>query len=165
MFIAHIPAGYLASNLLSQKSQNRRKLVATGVVCSFLPDLDLLWFYLIDNRQTPHHEYIFHWPLFWIACGSIAAVIAWALGRASLWPYIVTALACLLLHLLLDSFAAEIFWLRPFSDWHLNVVKVPARFDWWIWNFVLHWTFLAEIVICSAAGALFWRRRRARSDH
>ena len=155
MFIAHLPAGYLATRGLARRLEvppaQRGRLLAFGLVCSVLPDADLLWFYLIDNRQTEHHHYVTHWPLTWVALAVLAAALPWGAKRGAAHAFILTGLACLLLHMALDSFAASIFWLRPFSDLHLNAVTVPARFDWWVWNFVLHWTFAAEIAICLAA--------------
>ncbi len=163
MFIAHIPAGYLATNLLVRKQENRRGLLAVGLLCSILPDFDLLWFYLVDNRQTVHHEYLFHMPLFWISLALAAWFIAWIAGLKEMRSYIVVALVSVLLHLLLDSFAAEIYWLRPFSDVHLNLIEVPARFGWWVWNFIFHWTFAAELAIVAAAAIVWWRRTNGTS--
>jgi inner membrane protein len=77
--------------------------------------------------------------------------------RPRLYPFIGIALACLLLHMVLDSIAAEILWLKPFSDFEVNLVEVPARYDWWVWSFVLHWTFLLELAIVLAAGITLWR--------
>ena len=75
--------------------------------------------------------------------------------------YILVGLVCLTLHMFLDSFAAEIYWLKPFSDMHLNVVEVPARYGWWVWNFVFHWTFAVELAICLVAAAVLVRKRNA----
>ncbi len=160
MFIAHAPAGYLVSWLASRRSDNARSLIATGVLFSLLPDTDLLWFYLIDNRQTPHHEYLFHLPLFWLTLAVIAGILAILTKRRDFLTHIYVALVCLMVHMLLDSFAAEIYWLRPFSDTHLNAVNVPAQFNWWVWNFVLHWTFIVEVMICVAALVVFLRSRK-----
>ena len=55
MFVAHIPAGYLLTRYLSRGHADRKALILTGLVASVLPDTDLLWFYLVDNRQTAHH--------------------------------------------------------------------------------------------------------------
>ncbi len=161
MFIAHVPAGYLVSSLMAGERRNRSSLVGFGLFCSALPDFDLLWFYLVDNRQTAHHEYMFHWPLFWIALAIVAWLVASLLKIPALRPYIAIGIACLLTHMLLDSFASEIYWFRPLSDVHLNFVNVPALYGWWVWNFVLHWTFFAEVVICVLAGWLVLHRRRA----
>jgi inner membrane protein len=80
---------------------------------------------------------------------------------SQLKPFIGIALACLLLHMVLDSIAAEIGWLKPFAPYEVNLVQVPARYDWWVWSFVLHWTFLLELAIVLAAGVTLWRATRA----
>lgn len=160
MFIAHLPAGYLLARRMGRGHPQRTALIATGLVASILPDTDLLWFHLVDQRQTPHHAYMFHWPLFWVA----GAALAWGGARLLKWrsvePFIWVALAAVLLHMALDSVAAEIGWFRPFSDHGLNLVQVPARYDWWVWSFVLHWTFLAELAIVLAAGVTTWTDSR-----
>ncbi|MCA3439025.1 MAG: metal-dependent hydrolase [Rhodobacter sp.] len=160
MFIAHIPAGYLLARYQSRDHPDRKALILTGIAASVLPDTDLLWFYLVDQRQTVHHSYVFHWPLFWLGC----AVCAWAVARVGHWnrlyPFIRVTLACLLLHMVLDSIAAEIGWLQPFASYEVNLVEVPARYGWWVWNFILHWTFLAELAIVLAAGIMLWRDMR-----
>ncbi|MEZ5686655.1 MAG: metal-dependent hydrolase [Paracoccaceae bacterium] len=162
MFIAHLPAGYLLARSLSKDHLNKKWLVFTGLGASILPDTDLLWFYLVDNRQSVHHAYLFHMPFFWIALGALSLAIT----RLKKWrraePFIGVALLCLLLHMLLDTVAAEIGWLRPFSAIEWNLIKVPARFDWWVWSFVFHWTFLLELAIISAAAVALRQDLRAR---
>lgn len=162
MFISHLPAGYMMTRHFAKKRENRNCLILTGLCASILPDLDLLWFYLIDNRQHAHHGYLFHMPLFWV----ILAVSAFAFARLMRWrqaePFIFVTLAGLLLHMVLDSIAAEIAWFRPFSTYEVNLVHVPRRYEWWVWNFVLHWTFLLEIGIVVAAATTFWRDVRVR---
>ena len=163
MFIAHLPAGYLLARWLSRDQPHRKALIATGLVASVLPDTDLLWFYLVDQRQTVHHSYVFHWPLFWVACAACAWAVARIMNWTRLYPFIRVALACLLLHMVLDSVAAEILWLQPFAGYEVNLVKVPARYDWWVWSFVLHWTFLLELAIVLAAAITLWGATRVRS--
>lgn len=158
MFIAHLPVGYLLADRLARGRPDRRGLIATGLVASVLPDLDLVWFYLVNDRQNPHHDFLFHWPLFWVAVAALASLPAMLSGRRRLLPFIGVALACLSLHMVLDSIAAEIAWFAPFSDRRLELVTVPARYDGWVWNFILHWTFVLEVVICGAAAAVFVRR-------
>lgn len=157
MFLAHLPAGYLLARHLSKGQVRRKALIATGMIASVFPDTDLFWFYLVDNRQTAHHAYIFHWPLFWL----MLALLAWLIARTTRCraaePFIIVALGCTLLHMILDSVAAEILWLKPFSDFELNLVHVKAQYDWWVWNFVLHWTFVIEIAITIIAVVVFWR--------
>jgi hypothetical protein len=54
--------------------------------------------------------------------------------------------------MVLDSYAAPIYWLYPFSDRALELVHVSNHYDFWVWNFVLHWSFLAELFL---VGGLF----------
>jgi len=159
MFIAHLPAGYLISRACANHYPDKRHLMATGLICSVLPDVDLLWFYLIDNQQTPHHAYLFHWPLFWVAVAGGACLLSWAISRETPQAWMMVAIACLLVHLTLDSLVGGIYWLKPFTDWRLTVVSVPARFEGWMWNFILHWSFAIELIICGLA-CRTWRRDR-----
>ncbi len=162
MFIAHLPAGYLLANALLAKKRRRRSLWATGLFFSIAPDLDLFWFYLISDRSVPHHQYPTHWPLLWIALFGAALLISHILRKPAWRPYLALGLASVILHLGLDSIAAEIYWLAPFSAFHLNAVRVPARHGWWVWNFLLHWTFALEIALCLAAGLALRSSRRKR---
>lgn len=159
MFIAHLPAGYLLTQGLARGHPSRKALIATGLVASVLPDLDLVWFYLVNNRQNPHHEFVFHWPVFWVALAGVSWLAAQALGWRKAGPFIGVALAGLLLHMVLDSIAAGIAWLMPFRDAQINLVAVPARHGWWVWNFILHWTFLLELAICGWTALVLWRNQ------
>ena len=125
--------------------------MATGLFFSVAPDLDLLWFYLASNRTIPHHQYVSHWPMLWTAIFGAGLLFSIILGKPSWRPYLFIGFASVILHLVLDSIAAEIYWFAPFSDFHLNIVHVPAQYGWWVWNFVLHWTFALEIAICLGA--------------
>jgi len=79
-----------------------------------------------------------------------------------LWlSYLRTALvflAAILIHLMLDTIGGGIMWGAPFSDRLFELVTVPPNHGHWIVSFMLHWTFLAEIAIWSAALALWLRR-------
>jgi len=64
MFIAHLPAGYLLSRSLlaclpleQRVPLARRKLLAAGLIGSVLPDIDLIYFYLLADRLVGHHVY------------------------------------------------------------------------------------------------------------
>ena len=162
LFIAHLPAGYLLADRMTKDQPHRAALIATGLVASIFPDFDLLWFYLIDGRQSPHHDYVFHWPLFWIAVAFVAWLTTVLCRKPKARPFIAVALACLLLHMALDSIAAEIAWFKPLSGFEVNLTEVPPRYDWWVWNFILHWTFALEIMITAAAGFKLWQNLQLR---
>ncbi|GLK76005.1 hypothetical protein GCM10008171_12590 [Methylopila jiangsuensis] len=66
----------------------------------------------------------------------------------------------MLLHMALDSVAAPMTWLAPFSDATVELARVPAIHPNWIVSFLLHWTFLIELAICAVAAALWLARRR-----
>lgn len=162
MLIAHVPAGYL---LIHRLAVGWRGLLSASLAASVLPDVDLLWFYFVNARQNVHHDFVFHWPLFWLALGALG----WGLCRVMAWrraiPFLGAALLALMLHMALDSVAAEIAWLAPFSDRTWGLVEVPARHDWWVWSFILHWTFALELTITACAGFVAWRslRRQGKS--
>lgn len=163
MFFAHLPAGYLLSRQFTKNRPARKWLIGTGLFASILPDLDLFWFYFVDNRQIAHHAYLFHMPLFWVSVAAIAFLVARISACRAAVPFIWVALLCLMLHMALDSIAAGIAWLMPFTSYEVNLVLVNARYDWWVWNFILHWTFLLEIAIIAAAGWAAWRDSKAHS--
>jgi inner membrane protein len=76
MFIAHLPAGYVLTRRLIDRAPAgdalSRRLLALGLWASVLPNLDLLYFYLIDNRQTLHHLYWPHVPVSWLAPAALS---------------------------------------------------------------------------------------------
>ena len=162
MFIAHAPAGFLLIKALVPKQKQRLMLWCTGLFFAVAPDLDLFWFYFVSSRTVPHHQYPTHWPCLWVALFAAALVLSSRLRKPALRPHLFVGFACVMLHLVLDSVAAEIFWLAPFSDFHINFVTVPAVENrWWVWNFILHWTFALEILTCLVAGGVYLRSRRA----
>ncbi|MBQ0754710.1 MAG: metal-dependent hydrolase [Gammaproteobacteria bacterium] len=151
MFLAHLPAGYLLTRALTSRRPGLSTLpsyiMAAGLLGSIAPDLDLLWFYLVDNRAHPHHSYWTHFPSAW------AMLLALSLLWVSVERQRHTAKALLvfacggLLHLVLDSVAGGIRWLAPFSSesWSLTEVKRFVE-PWWL-NFFLHWSMLIEAII------------------
>ena len=74
--------------------------------------------------------------------------------RLSFW----TALAAILLHILLDSLVGDIMWLWPVSRDLYALFTVPARYSHWLISFVLHWSFAVELMICAVAVWLCVRR-------
>lgn len=154
MLIAHFPAGYLASQLF-----NSRQSKAAVMIGSVLPDIDLVYFYTLGGRAVVHHHYWLHKPFFWIA----VLIPVLLLGRLLRWKGEIPCLALsagIFIHLCLDSITGSIFWLWPFHDAALTLVQVQALHTPWQMNFILHWTFLAEILIILAAAIVFVRNRQ-----
>lgn len=153
MFIAHLPAGYLLGRALHHKlsiahfPKSQYWLLLAALIGSVLPDLDLFYFYLIDNRQHNHHTYWMHWPVFWLGIFAAGMAVAAVCKNAVLAR--ATLMLCLgvFLHLLLDTLTGGIAWLAPWYQHYFGLIDVPARYGWWVWNYILHWSFTAEIII------------------
>ena len=68
-------------------------------------------------------------------------------------------------HMLLDSVTSGIKWLYPFDDRYFGLWRlwlVPAGYDWWVLNYVLHWTFIYELSLVAASLIFVWRDRSLR---
>lgn len=158
MFIAHLPAGYLLTRWL-QKKLKTQKFLWVGLAASVFPDIDMLYFYLIDDRQTHHHHYWTHLPMIWIGFWILMIIVAKILKNRTLFILTMIIFANLVLHFALDSIVGDINWLCPFIDYDLSLFTVPATHDFWVWSFVFHWTFLVEVAIAITAGMLFIKDR------
>ncbi len=171
MFIAHLPAGYRFTTLLLSRmvqpidSRVYRRYLWIGVVASLMPDLDLIYFYLIDHRRHVHHSYITHIPIYWL----VSALLVWSCGAMlrRLWVMrsTIIVISNAMLHLLLDSVASRICWLYPISDAGLGLIRVPSRYSWWVWNYILHWTFGLEVMIVVAAICLLYYKNASEPGH
>lgn len=152
MFIGHLPGAYVALNLITPQAS--RVFMTAALVGSVLPDVDMLWFYLVDGRQTHHHDFITHRPAVWALLGLIG--LLWPAGRAVLTGLAIGGL----IHMALDSIVGSIAWAWPVSTAAHPLVVVPASQDWWVMSFVLHWTFAVELVLCALAVTLWITRRK-----
>ena len=158
MFIAHLPSGYLLAQGFRKTKQ--RGIVLAAMVGSIFPDMDMLYFYLIDNRQHHHHSYWTHFPSIYLFLLLIVG-IWWSIKKGSTAACLsfVFLLGCIL-HLVLDSLVGDIPWLAPFSMKFYALATVEAvHKPWWL-NFLLHWSFAAEVIIIVAAVIVFIKRRR-----
>jgi inner membrane protein len=167
MFIGHLPAGYLLTQALVRRASpcwragvGSAQLMAVGMIASVLPDLDLLYFYLIDARQHLHHGYWSHIPFFWVVALAVTGLLAWLARSRRVALFAVLIFCNVQLHLVLDTIAGKIRWLYPFRAGDVVLVEVAAVHRWWVLNFLLHWTFLLELLVVAAA-ALVLRRQRA----
>ncbi len=162
MFIAHIPSGYVLSSILIERVRNLpaapAAVITSGMVGALAPDFDMAYFYLVDHHQTHHHKYFTHWPIVWlILLGASAVWLRLSQGSKAPFLWLVFCSGCML-HLVLDSLVGDIWWLAPFNDRPFAMFAVPAVFDPWWLNFILHWSFAVELAICIWA-LLVYRRR------
>ncbi len=168
MFIAHLLAAYLLSRYLIDKTYPQSAapagLLLAGLIASVLPDLDLFYFYLIDQRQHPHHSYWSHIPIYWAGLFLLCMAVA-LLARSRFGLHLTMLIFVnLLLHLLLDSWVGAIHWFYPVAADARGLIRVPARYDWWVLSFMLHWSFGAELLICLLALIRYRYRSKGRAQ-
>jgi len=166
VFIAHAPAGYLLGTRcaawLRDPPLTARAIILACIAGSLLPDIDLLYFYLVDGGHTHHHKYVTHWPIAWGAVLALACAWVLAYRRSKAALVLVLVAACALVHLVMDTVVGDIWWLAPFVDRPYVLFHVQPRFTPWWLNFVLHWSFMAELALTAWAIALYRRRARRR---
>jgi len=152
LIIAHAPSGYiLATSLLERIASGQvsaKAVVAAGIVGALAPDVDMVYFHLVDHRHTHHHKYLSHWPIIWLTLAAASAL--WFGWSKQSKAAILSLVFCLggVLHVALDSFVGDIWWFAPFIDRPYAMFTVPARFQPWWLNFILHWSFAVELAIC-----------------
>ncbi len=142
MIIGHLPAGYLLTRWLTARAplraRNTKVLMAAGMLGSVFPDFDMFYFYFIDNRQTHHHLYWTHWPMFWILVLVVSAVLFIALKQRAWLLIACVFVANALVHLMLDTNVGDVWCLAPFVNQSFALFTVPAIYKPWWLNFILH---------------------------
>ncbi|MDF1496632.1 MAG: metal-dependent hydrolase [Patescibacteria group bacterium] len=164
MFIGHLPAGYILTKTL-QKKLGTSKYLFFGLLGSVIADIDILYFYLIDNRQNLHHGYWIHIPFYWMMITLVTILFFWILKKKD---YIIASIiffSNIFLHLFLDTIVGKVEWLYPLTDKGYYLFDVPAVYDFWVWNFVFHWTFLFEVGLVVWAVVLFVKSKTESSTN
>lgn len=153
MITAHLPAGYVVGRILAPLPQYGMGAALLG---SILPDLDLLFFYFVDNRAIHHHRYWVHIPAFWCAVACLVVPVAIWMRRLQLAAIFFAAIA---IHLLLDTINGGILWAAPVHDHLFFLINVPASQPHWILSYLLHWSIVFELIVWGTAVWL-WRKGR-----
>lgn len=161
MIIAHAPAGYVSAKLLFRRFEAQgtayKAFLFAAMFGAIAPDLDILYFYLLDQRQHHHHTLWPHFPIVWASL--LLASLIW-FGAARTRKHAALAIIFTLnglLHMVLDTIVSNIWWLAPFVDKPYVFFTVPPRYNPWWLNFVFHWSFAFELAIVAWAVHL-WRR-------
>jgi len=154
MMIAHLPAGYI----LGRATRTKGAMLGCVLLASVLPDIDMLWFHLVDGRSVPHHHYWTHAPGFWLIVAAITLPAVAMLKRHWL-PVAMLCFGAILFHLVLDTLVGSIMWQWPFSRDFFQLATVSATHSHWILSFMFHWSFLIELLICASAIILYLRKR------
>ncbi|MEL6887211.1 MAG: metal-dependent hydrolase [Pseudomonadota bacterium] len=149
MIVGHLAAGYLAARGLAVVGA--AALFGGVLIGSVLPDIDMLWFALVDQGRVHHHNYLTHRPVIWAGLLCVGLL----LRRTSVTGVALGAL----LHLALDSIAGKIAWAWPVSEVAAPLVVVPATQAHWVMSFIFHWTFAMELALCALALGVFVRTR------
>ena len=162
MIIGHAPSGYITAKLLLRNFTGRgvspKWFLIAGVIGALAPDLDMIYFHLVDHRQHHHHTYFPHFPILWLCL--LMLTFAWLrINRASK----AAALAfvfCLggFIHMILDSVVGDIGWFSPFIDRPFSMFTVPALYKPWWLNFILHWSFGLELSLWIWAFLIYRKR-------
>jgi hypothetical protein len=162
MIIGHLPAGYIVSKLLFPCFESRgilfRPFLWAGVLGAIAPDLDMVYFHLVDHRQHHHHTYFTHFPIVW---GSLLLLSLIWFSTAQIKMRAALAMIFSIngfIHMFLDSIVGDIWWFAPFIDQPFAFFTVPALYKPWWLNFVFHWSFAVELTVVLWA-VLLWRRR------
>ncbi len=151
MIIGHLPAGYIISKLLFPYFESRgaslRPFLWSGILGAIAPDLDMVYFHLIDHRQHHHHTYFTHFPIVWASL-FVVSIICFSTAQVKSRAILAMIFSFNgLIHMLLDSIVGDIWWFAPFIDKPYAFFTVPALYKPWWLNFVLHWSFAVELVI------------------
>lgn len=155
MFIAHLPAGYLIGSSLARRYEVPRAWIAVAMIGAVFPDFDLIYFYAFDGRQHLHHSYWIHKPLYWAGISAVMVGLSLLLRSKWLQRFCLFFLPNVFGHLVLDTWVGHIRWLSPLTERSFVVFDLPSTHGWWVWNFVLHPTFLLEVAILIAAVAVW----------
>lgn len=166
MVIAHLPSGYLLSRFLFDRlglsSGSKGILMFLGLLGAIFPDFDLIYFYWVDHGLVHHHRYFIHWPSFWLLLSIISVLWLklsplWISASAVKYAPLFFSLGGLS-HVFLDAYVGDLWLFAPFYDKSFSLFHVPARYKPWWLNFIWHWTFIAELLLCVWAGIVYKKR-------
>jgi hypothetical protein len=172
MYIAHLPAGYILTKLVSKRFAKVKYTISAGLFGSFAPDFDMIYKILFDIDGVNHRYYISHFPLFWFLVyilGIITILLLYSLkiidkSKKTNFIYSLSIfVANAFLHLLLDL-PTGILLLGPFSNAVFKFVTISDQYNNDLLNIVLHPLFLVEILIIILAIYLFKKEKKILSN-
>ncbi|MBU1178426.1 metal-dependent hydrolase [Patescibacteria group bacterium] len=168
MIFSHLPAGFIAAYItrkiwrknLSQHQVNW--LYVVGGLAGILPDVDTLYYYLIDSHLS-HRELITHTPILYVVICTLLYLLG-CLFRRRIWQSLsVVIFAGAFSHLLLDSLNSGIGWLHPTTNLIFGLLSISVLADGWYGQYLLVITLLIELAIFLLAGnIIFWARYKQR---
>jgi hypothetical protein len=160
MIIGHLPTGYIVSTLIASRfigfRISHKGFILAGILGAIAPDLDMLYFYLVDHKQHHHHTYVSHYPILWIFLLFLS--LFWFTLTKNKSYAVISCIFSLngVIHMLLDTIVGEIWWLAPWVNKSFVLFTVPTLYKPWWLNFIFHWSFALELAIWALAIRL-WR--------
>lgn len=162
IFIAHQPAGYLLAKTIFSRTLGARAVMAAGLLGSITPDPDLLYFYTLERGNSTTNSYWTHYPDVWLAL----MLAAWGISHLKRWRAGGTWLPVFsgsgFLHILLDGIVGDIPLFAPWSMRFYALAEVPARLNPWWLNFLMHWSFLLELLNVRRRRYIFNQKEKER---
>lgn len=102
------------------------------MIGAVFPDIDLLYFYLFDNRSVHHHKYFLHWFSFWIPIFLISYFNSkFSKYTSGLALAVVSFSSAALLHVSLDTFVGDVWIFAPLIDKPYVFFEVTPRYEPW----------------------------------
>jgi inner membrane protein len=147
MLIGHAPAGYIVHRAYSKVRNEHLSFIKYGLFFSLWPDLDLIYFYFMDKKSTFHHLYFTHLPIALLGCLLLIIPLKHLKVFQKIQSYYYLFLVNWFIHLILDTFTGGIAWLYPLNSEIFTLIKIPDVYSHWIISFVLHRSFMIELII------------------
>lgn len=160
MLIAHAPVGYIIAKKTNKDFCKNRSYVISSIVFAVWPDFDLIYYYFFDETKTFHHLYFTHLPIVAAVSFLIGLPVLFAKPLAKIKPYYILFYVNWTVHLILDTYTGGTAWLYPLNTEIYKLIKISANYASWVVSFMLHWSFLLELVIVLWAAIVFLRPRR-----
>jgi len=98
--------------------------------------------------------------LLWISLVFISYLIYAFSSHKKLGLLSLIAFSSCMIHIILDTVVGDIWWFFPLIDKPFALFTVNALYKPWWLNFILHWSFALELVICSFAAFIYIKRKK-----
>ncbi|NQV12844.1 MAG: metal-dependent hydrolase [Parcubacteria group bacterium] len=157
MIFAHAPAGFIAAYVTKKIWQRglsqlqTRWLYFVGTLAGILPDIDTLYYYLVDSRFS-HRELITHTPILYVVVCLTLYLTGYLLKKKFIQALSLVIFFATLSHLIFDSLNSGIGWLYPGTDLIFGLLGISALAEGWYGQYLLVITYSVELAIFLGAG-------------
>lgn len=170
MVFSHGPAGFTitwATQKLWKKGLNSRQKVCIyilGVIFGLLPDVDVVYYYLISATHL-HRENITHSPILYLALFILVFVFSLVLKNKFIKSISFIFLFSTFFHLILDSTTAGVPWFFPLSKNLYGLLFVDALATGFYGSHLIVFLYSLEAVffLFTLGILLFWKYKEKNS--